>query len=99
MCVNRKNCEDDLKKKLMNDLHKLIEGKMKQVCCHCVVQVYVHSQRVYVRNGLVHVHDGRVKHLSDPTDGLRTRLCASPAMFHSVQQPPAETSGVRGTQG
>lgn len=36
VCVNRKKCEDDLKKKLMNDLHKLIEGKMKQVCCHHV---------------------------------------------------------------
>lgn len=36
VCVNRKKCEDDLKKKLMHDLHKLIEGKMKQVRCHHV---------------------------------------------------------------
>lgn len=31
VCANRKNCNDDLKKKLMKDLHDLVRGKIKQV--------------------------------------------------------------------
>lgn len=31
VCVNRKNCEKDLKKKLLRELRDLIHGKVKQV--------------------------------------------------------------------
>lgn len=31
-CVNRKKCDENLKKKLMKELHDLIRGKLKQVC-------------------------------------------------------------------
>lgn len=54
--LRRKKCEDDLKKKLMHDLHKLIEGKMKQMAyahdsvrvLQCFIQFSSHEQRLQV---------------------------------------------------
>uniref|UniRef100_A0A3Q3WLU0 PUM-HD domain-containing protein n=1 Tax=Mola mola TaxID=94237 RepID=A0A3Q3WLU0_MOLML len=54
--LRRKNCDDDLKKKLMRELHELIQGKMKQIAfahdsvrvLQCFIQFGSHDQRQLV---------------------------------------------------
>uniref|UniRef100_A0A669D7A7 Pumilio RNA-binding family member 3 n=1 Tax=Oreochromis niloticus TaxID=8128 RepID=A0A669D7A7_ORENI len=53
VCVNRKNCEKDLKKKLLRELRDLIHGKVKQMAfahdavrvLQCYIQFSNHEQR------------------------------------------------------
>uniref|UniRef100_A0A8C4ILS7 Pumilio homolog 3 n=1 Tax=Dicentrarchus labrax TaxID=13489 RepID=A0A8C4ILS7_DICLA len=53
LCVNRKNCDNDMKKKLMKELHDLIRGKIKQMAfahdsvrvLQCFIQFGSHEQR------------------------------------------------------